>query len=171
MRVAGKYGAVAGVILAIALIVLYYLDRHPLMIKIWYDLRILIFILFIFFAIKEFKEDVNKRILHFWQGLSISIIVYSLAAFIASIVIWIFAKWIDPGFVQSFIDLSIEGLQRDKELIIESLGERRFNAAIENLPSTTAGNLAFDYFLKSFPIGLLLTLIITLFMRSNPKLT
>lgn len=37
--------------------------------------------------------------------------------------------------------------------------------AIQILPNTTANNLAFDYFLKSMSIGLILTLLLSILMR------
>ena len=167
VRVAGKYGAIAGLILTAGLIIIYFTGRHPFLISILFDLRILMFILFIFVAIREFKDDFNNKTLHFWQGLYLGIIVYVTAALIASLLIWIFAGGINPNFVQSFINLSIENLEKNKDIIIESLGENNYNAAIESLPSTTASNLAFDYFLKSMPIGLILTLIISIIMRNK----
>ena len=167
VRISGKYGAIAGIILTIGMIGMYYAGRHPLSISIAFDLRIFIFILFIFVAIREFKEDNNQGLLHFWQGLYIGIIVYLLAAFITSMLMWIFAGLIEPDYVQSFINFSIENLENNKVAVIDSLGEKRYNAAIEGLPSTTARSLAFDYFLKSMPIGFILTLILSILLRKR----
>jgi hypothetical protein len=167
VRVAGKYGAIAGLVLTVGLIVIYFAGKHPLLINILFDLRILVFLLFIIFALREFREDFNSRILHFWQGLYAGIIVYISAAFITSLLIWIFASWIEPDFVTSFIEQSLANLGKSKEVIIESLGQKNYEAAIKGLPSTTAGNLAFDYFLKSMPIGFILTLITSIIMRNK----
>ena len=92
VRVAGKYGAIAGLVLTAGLIIIYYAGKHPLLINILFDLRILIFILFIFVSLREFKDDFNESILHFWQGLYGGIIVYITAAFVTSILLWLFEK-------------------------------------------------------------------------------
>ena len=169
VRVAGKYGAIAGLVLITGLIVIYLAGKHPLLINILFDLRILVFILFIFVALKEFKDDRNQGILHFWQGLYAGIIVYITAAMVASLLLWAFAGWIEPDFVASFISQSLSNLEGNKEIIIQSLGEDKYNSAVSGIPSTTAGNLAFDYFLKSMPIGFILTLIISIIMRNKIK--
>ena len=169
VRVAGKYGAIAGLLLTVGLIIIYYAGKHPLLINILFDLRILVFALFIFVALKEFKDDFNQKVLHFWQGLYAGIIVYISSATVASLLIWVFAGWIEPEFVTTFIDQSLTNLETNKEIIIESLGEDKYNAAISGLPSTTAGNLAFDYFLKSMPIGFILTIIISIILRNKTR--
>ena len=165
VRLAGKYGLISAVSLILGLGIIYYAGKHPLLINIVFDLRILIFALFIFIGIREYRQDYNNGILHFWQGLYIGIILYITAAFITSLFIWIFAGWLDVDFLTSFIAKSMETLETNKQVIIESLGERNFNAAMEGLPTTTAGNLAFDYFLKSMPIGFILTLVISMLLR------
>lgn len=167
VKVAGKYGAIAGLVLMAGLVVIYFFGKHPLLINILFDLRILIFLLFIFVTLREFREDYNNKVLHFWQGLYAGIIVYISAAFITSLLVWMFASLIEPDFVATFIEQSLANLENNKEMIIESLGQENYDGAVEALPSTTAGNLAFDYFLKSMPIGFILTLITSIIMRNK----
>jgi len=169
VRIAGKYGAIAGIVLTAGLIGIYFAGKHPLLINILFDLRILVFLLFIFVTLREFRDEYNNKILHFWQGLYAGIVVYISASFITSLLLWMFASWIEPDFVSSFIDQSIANLEENKEMIIESLGQENYSGAVEGLPSTTAGNLAFDYFLKSMPIGFILTLITTIIMRNKTR--
>jgi hypothetical protein len=167
VRIAGKYGAIAGLVLTAGLVVIYFAGKHPLLINILFDLRILVFLLFIFVTLREFRDEYNNKILHFWQGLYTGIIVYISAAFITSLLLCLFASWIEPDFVTSFIGQSLANLEENKEMIIESLGQDKYDGAVEGLPSTTAGNLAFDYFLKSMPIGFILTLITSIIMRNK----
>ncbi len=168
VRIAGRYGFYGSLVTMVALVSLFYLNRHPYLIPFIFDLRIYLFALFIFFSIKEFRIS-NQNVLHFWQGISIGLITYVLIAFLASIFIGIFAKWIEPTFVSEYVRLTIDNLSQNREAMIATLGEDRFNAVIKNLPSTTAGDLAFDYFLKSMPIGFILTLIISVFLRKQPN--
>ncbi|MCH8231630.1 MAG: DUF4199 domain-containing protein [Bacteroidetes bacterium] len=168
VRIAGRYGFYGSLVTMVAMVSLFYLHRHPYLIPWFFDIRIFLFALFIFFSIREFKNS-NQNVLHFWQGIYIGLITYVLIAFLASIFIGIFAKWIEPAFVSEYIRLSIDNLYQHREAWIETLGEDRFNAVIKNLPSTTAGVLAFDYFLKSMPIGFILTLIISILLRRQPK--
>ena len=169
MAVAGKYGSIGSLITFVALVSLYYLGRHPLLIPIAFDLRIIVFALFIIVAIREFRNESNAGVLHFWQGLAIGIATYVLIAFIVSLALWIFAGMVDPGFVSDYIQLSVERLEGNRDVFLETIGEERLNKALEALPATSAGDLAFDYFLKSLPIGFILTLVITLFFRRQPN--
>jgi len=168
VKIAGKYGFIGGLVLTFALIGLYFLGRHPLLIPIAFDLRILLFAIFIVLATKEFKEQ-NEKVLHFWQGMAIGIVCYILISFITVILLLIFGGVIYPEFIEDYIQLSIENLNSNREILEESLGAERINLAIENLPATTANDLAFDYFLKSTPIGFILTLGISLFLRKQPN--
>jgi hypothetical protein len=167
VRIGGRYGVISAISLITGISILYYAGKHPLLINVFFDLRILVFILFIFIALREFREDFNNKILHFWQGIYIGLLVYIIAALLTSLFIWVFAGWIEPDFLNSFISTSMENLQINKEIIIESLGEKNYQAAIEGLPTTSANNLAFDYFLKSMPIGFILTFIIAIFLRKK----
>jgi len=168
VRIAGRYGFYGSLVTIVALVSLFYLNRHPYLIPLVYDIRIFLFALFIFFSIREFRNS-NQNVLHFWQGISIGMITYVLITFLTSIFIGIFAKWIEPAFVSEYIRLSIDQLNQHKEAILETLGADKFNAAVKKLPSTTAGDLAFDYFLKSMPIGFILTLIISVLLRKQPN--
>lgn len=168
VKIAGKYGSIGGLVLVFALIGLYFLGRHPLLVPIVFDLRILLFALFIVLAIKEFKSQ-NGNVLHFWQGIAIGIVCYVLMSFITAILLLIFSGVIYPEFREEFIQLSIENLNSNRERLEETLGAERINLAIENLPATTSNDLAFDYFLKSTPIGFILTLGISLLLRKQPK--
>jgi hypothetical protein len=90
-----------------------------------------------------------------------------MIAFITSLLIWALGGIIDPSFVSEYISLSTNKLVSNKEVIIETMGEDKFNSALANLPSTTSIDLAFDYFLKSMPIGFILTLIISILLRKT----
>jgi len=164
VKIAGKYGLIGGLVLTGTLIGLYYLGRHPLMIPLIFDLRIFLFTLFLIFAIKEFKDQ-NERKLHFWQGMAVGIVCYVLITFITSILLLIFGGIIEPSFVTDYIRQSLDNLNANREVLEGTIGTERLESAIQSIPSTTANNLAFDYFLKSTPIGFILTLIISLLQR------
>ncbi len=168
VKIAGKFGFIGGLVLTATLIGLFYLGRHPLLIPLVFDLRILLFPLFIFLSIREFKS-INDNVLHFWQGLSMGLVCYILIALITAISLWIFGGVIDTSFVSQYIEASIDSLNANRDVFEETIGVEVLDNAIQNLPSTTANDLAFDYFLKSTPIGFILTLGISLLLRKQPK--
>lgn len=153
----------------VGIVVFYYIGRHPMLISLLFDFRILLFGIFIFFGIKEYKDRYSLGVFHFWQGLSIGILIYVTMSFIASLFIWVFGEFIEPQFVSTYIEMSTEQLLNQEEVLKETVGEERFNSAMESLPKTRSIDLSFDYFLKSMPIGLFLTLILSILTRTQPN--
>ena len=75
-KVALKYALTASLLAITLVIILFYTGKHPLLIPIAYDFRILLFGVFIYFSIREFKTFHNSGELHCWQGLLIGIFFY-----------------------------------------------------------------------------------------------
>ena len=167
--VAIKYGSIATLLSIILFLVLYYAGQNPLLIPAFLDFRILLFPIFLVFSIREFKENHNSGFLHFWQGFSIGLTVILIIAFLMSVFIWIFGSVIEPEFVSNFIQASLDQIESAREKIQNAIGEEELTKVLEILPSTTLYDLALDYFLKSLPYGLFLTIIISLILRKKPN--
>jgi len=163
-----KYGGIASILSIILFLFLYYSGQNPLLIPAFLDFRILLFPIFLVFSIRDFKENHNNGFLHFWQGFSIGLLVILIIAFIMSLFILVLGSWIEPDFVTNFIQSSIEQIESAKEKITSAIGEDELTKVLEILPSTTLYDLALDYFLKSLPYGLFLTIIISLILRKKP---
>lgn len=163
-KVALKYGFFASVLVVALLIGLFYIDKHPLLIPIIYDIRIFLLAVFTFFAIKEFRDYRNGGELHFWQGMLIGMLIAISLGFFAALAIVIFGM-VEPEFLNSYLEIMLGQLQSSKEEIIQSVGEEAYQNTLENLPSTTITDLALDYYLKSVVIGLFLTIIISVILR------
>ena len=168
-KVSIKYGAIAAILSIALFLILYYAGKNPLLIPAFLDFRILLFPIFLVFSIRDFKENFNKGILHFWQGFSIGVLVIGLIALLMALFILIFGSWIEPGFVSGFIQTSIEQIESAREKISTAIGEEELTKVLDILPSTTLYDLALDYFLKSLPYGLFLTIIISLILRKKPN--
>jgi hypothetical protein len=140
-----------------------------LLIPAFLDFRILLFPIFLVFSIRDFKELHNGGFLHFWQGFSIGLMVIILIALLMSLFILIFGSWVEPDFVINFIQSSIDQIESAKEKITNAIGEEELAKVLDILPSTTLFDLALDYFLKSLPYGLFLTIIISLILRKKPN--
>ena len=164
-----KYGGIASLLSIILFLILYYAGRNPLLIPAFLDFRILLFPIFLVFSIRDFKENHNKGALHFWQGFSIGLMVILTIALIMSVFIMVFGTWVEADFVAVFIQSSIEQIESAREKITTAIGEEELTKVLELLPSTTLFDLAFDYFLKSLPYGLFLTIIISLILRKKPN--
>ena len=168
VEVSVRNGAIAGVLGMVLLIGLYYLGHHPFLIPVFFDFRIILFGVFIFFTLKEFRDYFQQGVLFFWQGMMMSLLFTSLFAIIAFLIIWGFAGW-KPGFVSSYIALTVEQARAMPPEIIERIGKANYENSLKALPATRGIDLALLYFGQSFVISFFLSIIISVVLRRQPK--
>ncbi len=170
LQIAIKFGLMGAVMNIIALLVLYFIGKHPLLLNPLLDARWPLYGVFIFFAIKLLKEE-NGGFLHFWEGLAVGFLVYLIMAQMVAAFIAVFGSIESTHFLADYIRIAMEQITKNREaLIANNINEKTLTDALAILPTTTANNLAFDYFLKSMPIGLILTLLISTLMRRREEI-
>jgi hypothetical protein len=168
IRVPFRYGLVGGVIGSIVIAGLYLMGRHPFLLPVVFDFRIILYGVFIFFSLKELRDYYLQGMLFFWQGMIGSYVFITTSALIGSIFTWSFSKW-NANFLLSYIEKLQAELISYREEIVTSVGVEAYNRQLKLLPLTSPLNLATDYFLKSMIIGLFLAIIITAILRKQPK--
>ncbi len=154
-----------GAVLAIAL---YYMGKHPFLLPVVLDFRIILLGVFIFFALKEFRDFQNQGVLFFWQGMLGSYLLILVAGLTGAILIGAFASW-QEKFVAEYIEVLMAQMTEFKEVLIQNVGNEAYEQQIEKLPATTAWDLAGDYFLKSQIIGFFVAIILSVVMRRHPS--
>lgn len=168
VKVSLKYGVIAGLFGSALLLGLYYMDRHPLLIPVFIDSRLIIFGIFIFFTLREIRDYHQSGILYFWQGIFSSFLFTVLFAILSSLIIAVFI-WAVPDFLNSYITLSIQQLKSLPSEVIERIGKDVYNRNLELLPATNGFDLAFLYFWQSFMISLFISIILSVILRRQPK--
>jgi hypothetical protein len=168
VKVPLKYGVIAGVVGAVLVVVLYYINRHPFLIDIYMDFRVILFGVFIFFALKELRDYYQDGILYFWQALIGSFIFVGTFAIISSVAIGVFIAAV-PEFVQSYIRLMTDRLKALPPETINQIGKEVYDRNLADLPSTNVFDLASLYFWQSFMIGLFISIILSVILRRQPK--
>ncbi len=163
-----RYGLIGGLIGCMAIAVLYFIGRHPFLLPVIFDFRILMFSVFIFFSLKEIRDYYQQGTLFFWQGMAGSYVVIITSGLIGSVFTWAFATW-NAHFLPSYIQKLQEQMLGYKEEISKSVGIDAYDQQLAKLPFTTALDLASDYFLKSMIIGLFLAIVISVILRKQPK--
>jgi len=164
-----KFGALASGLLMLLFIVLFYANRHPLGIPIVLDVRLLILPLFMFLAMKEFRDVRNNNSMHFWQGLTVGAITFMLLGVLMAVFLVLFSA-VDPDFLASYINERLTLIADYKLQLIEQLVEETLKYQLAKLPLTTSFDLAIDYFLKTTMIGIVLNIIIAIILRKQPNL-
>lgn len=168
LKVPFRYGLLGGVIGSIVITVLYFIGRHPFLLPVIFDFRIILFAVFIFFCLKELRDFHLQGVLFFWQGMISSYVFIICSALIGSLFTWGFAK-LNDNFLPSYIEKLQQQMLGYKEEIITSVGTDAYNQQLSKLPFTSPLDLAGDYFLKSMIIGLFLAIIISVILRKQPK--
>jgi uncharacterized membrane-anchored protein YitT (DUF2179 family) len=163
-----RNGAMAGVLAIALLVVMFYIGRHPLLVSPFMDFRILLFGIFIFFTLKEFRDTHQEGALYFWQGMTGSFIMIMVAATISSMLILVFCS-IESSFIPSYIENSIKYLKTFPAEDIERIGKDVYQRNLELLPATNSKQIASQYFVQSLMIGLFVSIILSVILRKEPK--
>jgi hypothetical protein len=163
-----KYGAIAGLLGAILAIGLYYLGKHPFLIAVFFDFRIFLFGVFIFVTLKEIRDYHQQGALYFGQGLMASFVFITVFGLIASAIIILFATC-DETFVTSFITLFKEQINALSEQDVKQIGKENIERNLNALSSTNAFWMGWNYFKQCYWIGLVVSIILSVILRRQPK--
>lgn len=163
-----RYGLIGGVLAIGLLIAMFYLGRHPLMVSPFMDFRILLFGVFTFFCLREFRDEYQEGALYFWQGMIGGFIMILVAATIATVLFLVFCS-LEASFIPSYVKAMTEYLKTFPAADIERIGKDVYERNLEQLPATNAKQLAGTYFFQSMVIGLFVSIILSVILRKEPK--
>jgi hypothetical protein len=163
-----RYGAVAAVLSVSLMVAMFYLGRHPLMVAPFMDFRILLYGVFIFFSLKEFREYHQEGVLYFWQGMVGSFVVVATAAVIGSLILRVFIS-LEDNFIPEYVSVMTEYLRGFPEEEINRIGKDAYDRNLEGLPATTSAQIATLYLAQSFGIGLFISIILSVILRKQPN--
>lgn len=170
LSVALKYALVGSVLGIVLILILYYTGRHPLLIPIAYDYRILLFGVFIYFSLREIKVYHFQGQLHFWQGLLTGVFFYLALGSLVGIFISIFGSF-EASFLDEYIQANVQGLEMNKDRLTAegavTMSEAEFEKQLELTKSTSPVTLGFDYFIKSCIIGFFISILLSVILRKT----
>lgn len=164
-----RNGFIGGVLSVILLMIMYYTGPHPMLILPFVDFRILLFGIFIFFTLKEFRDNHQGGVLHFFQGMLGSFILVIIMAVVGATGVWIFSTS-EPDFISDYIKKGIESLKSYSKEDIDRIGKEVFDRNLNLLPATDGKTLAQKHFGQSLVFGLFLSIILSVTLRKQPKI-
>jgi hypothetical protein len=168
VKVSLKYGLLAGFIGPLLMIGLYNMNRHPFLIPVFLDSRIILFGVFIFFTLKEIRDYYQGGILYFWQGIFASFLFTVAFAVVGMAALAAFMGTV-PEFLSSYVSLSMQQLRSLPEEVIARIGKEVYAYSLETLPGTKTSDLLFLFFWQSFTISLFISIILSVILRRQPK--
>jgi hypothetical protein len=164
VRIPLFYGLIAAVLGPIIYIALYYIGDHPATIFPLFDFRILLLGVMYYFCLKELREYYFGGYLYFWQGMIACLVVTMVFAAVASIGIYLFARY-NTEFISSFIQLETKKLDSVSAEDIAKIGKDTYNGFRESLQQVDAAFMARRYFIQSFGISFFISIIISVILR------
>jgi len=169
VRVSTRYGFISSAIGSVLILVLYYIGRHPFLIPVMFDFRIILFSILLYFSLREFREYYQQGILYFSQGMMMCAIFTLVFASVTSFFIWLFATG-EPEFVTQFVTLFQERSRAfPPPQIIEQVGKDSFERSLQALSNTRPIDMAKQFFWQCTMISLFLSVIISVILRRQPK--
>lgn len=167
IRVPLKYGITGGLLVILAFVVLLVSDENPLLVLQPFDFLLLP--LFLFFSIKDFRDNYNGRLMFFWEGMTVGFFCYISIALLSSLFIILFLHWCDCNLLAEFITNKLEILESGKTRLIEEMGQTTYDETYAEVASTTAFIVALDSLMKKCILGLLFTIMLSMILRTKPK--
>jgi hypothetical protein len=165
-KVCLRYGAVAGVLSAILLVILYYAGRNPFLISPFLDFRIFIFGVFIFFSLREFRDFYQGGTLFFWQALFGSFVIVMLSSLISSAGLYLFGS-VEEEFVTSYVQQMTQYLKTFPPEEIQRIGKDIYERNLRELPSTNISTLVLTHFAQGIIIGFFVSIILSVILRKT----
>ncbi|MCU0356925.1 MAG: DUF4199 domain-containing protein [Cyclobacteriaceae bacterium] len=163
-----RYGALAAILSVSLMVVMYYLDRHPLMVAPFLDFRVALYGIFIFFALREYRDFHQEGNLYFWQGIVGSFFLVVTAAVIGSLLLRGFCSW-ESNFIPDYVTAMTEYLKGFPEEDINRIGKETYERNLAVLPATNCAQISGTYIVQSMAIGLFVSIILSVILRKETK--
>jgi hypothetical protein len=163
-----RYGAIGGALGFVLLVIMYYMGRHPLLTSPFLDFRILLFGIFVFFSLKEFRDYEQQGALYFSQAMLGGLSVILVMTVIGSLLLWVFGTMV-PDVVNDYIVQVTAYVASFTDEEIDRIGKDIYERNLEALPSTNISNLSITYFVHGLVIGFFVNIILSVILRRQPK--
>lgn len=168
LKVCTRYALVAGVLALVMAIITFYIGRHPMMISPFLDFRILLFGIFIYFSLREFRDFYQRGELYFFQAMVGSGVVVVIASVISTAGLYAFGV-VETGFVKEYVNQMTLYLKTFGAEDIERIGKEVFDSNLQALPATNMHELAVTYFGQGLVIGFFVSIVLSVIVRRQPK--
>jgi hypothetical protein len=168
MRIALRYSLLGGLLAFVLLVIMYYMGRHPLLTSPFLDFRILLFSIFVFFTLREFRDYEQQGVLYFSQAMMGGQGVILLMSLLTALLLLCFGI-LEPKFVSDYIAQVTDYLKAFSPEDVERIGKETYDRNLRALPSTNMTNLSITYFVHGVVIGFFVNIVLSVILRKQPK--
>jgi len=110
--------------------------------------ELLIFALFIFLGVFQYRTLLQNKKFHFAQGVVAGLFTAAIGVVIYAILMYIFLQFLMPKVLDFHIATMKTNLIADKANLVKMLGKDAFDGTLKGLESTTASSIALDELMK-----------------------
>ena len=167
VKVPVRFGLMGIGVLIVIFIVYYFSGSNPLLEMSMLDLFIIP--IFLYFGIREYRDNYNNGSMEFWQGMTAGLLIYLLIATVFSAFLFLFLKFLDTSLAQAYIDTKLGELAASETKIVDEMGRDSYENLILTTKNTTTEALTLDNFLRKIAIGFFLTSVISVIMKRKNK--
>ncbi|MBL0764997.1 DUF4199 domain-containing protein [Marivirga atlantica] len=168
LKVSLRYSIIAFFFIFLMFFISILIDKNPVV----YTSNIVfigpLIAIFLFLAIKAFKQ-LNQFGLRFWQGFSVGMLYTIFFTILFASFLVIYANFFDEVYFDEYRQMIMEKLMAGKDMLVENLGEDGYKEYLKSSESSNTriiGSLSTNNII----IGMLVTPLVSLFMRTNePK--
>lgn len=168
VRIPAKFGLLAAGFGFVFFITLYFIGKHPFLVPVFFDFRIILLGFAIFFALRELRERHYGGLLFFWQGMLASLLLTLIFALLTGAAIWVFAG-VYPEFLSQYVQLFREQVATFPADVVEKIGKENLERNLKAIADTHAFDLATLYAWQSLLISFFVSIILTVILRRQPK--
>ena len=162
----GLLGGVLGMALALTL---FFIGKHPMVIPLIVDYRLILFAVLLVFTFKEYRDYYNSSLLSFFEAMGMALI-FTVAFSLVTFAVIFAIGWFRPEFVTDYINLQTLQFREYPADQVAKFGKENFEKMLVMLKATTAADLALQYVIQSFAISFFVSLILSVILRRQPKI-
>lgn len=163
MQVAWKYTMTGLLLYLLVFFGMYFIGVNPIGNSRFLDFIILP--LFIFFAVKEFK-NLNGGILHFWQGMSLGFLIYFPVSVLYSLFVYLFIV-VEGQVLVDFIQTQYDSFLENKENLVGVMGQEIYDQTLVQIQKISIADVSLDELLKKNMLGFFFATIISVIFRKT----
>jgi hypothetical protein len=119
--------------------------------------------------LKEFRDFYQNGVLHFWQGLILTIEFTLIWGLLCFLILVIFSSLV-PTFVTNYIhQFQAAALRFPPKEIIDKIGKEAFERNLKALDATNSIDVALLYWKQGLIISTFVSIILSVILRRQPN--
>ncbi|WP_162343518.1 DUF4199 domain-containing protein [Cyclobacterium salsum] len=152
----------------LGMLVMYFLDVEPVSMNL--IIGYIFTPIFVFFAIKSFRDSYNQGELFFSQGMTVGFFVYTLMAVLSALYVLIFLQ-VEPQAFETFRQVNLNLMLDNQEVLKEQLNEKAYTDTYDSIADMSRWDVAINDFLRKIFPGLFFTIIISIILKRSNQST